>query len=132
MASSGEHTAEYNALIEMTEDLCNALPIDDLLPKMISKRVITIQDKTEIRGERIDRDKVQLLISKLTGEMASGENKRFYDFIKVMNESPKCKFLVKRMEEWINQHKQLSRSSTQIGSSPSTTSMGVYEYCCEV
>ena len=115
---NNQHSAEYNALMEMTEDLCNALPINDLLPKMISKRVISFQDKDEIRSERTDRDKVQLFLSKLTGEMASGENERFYRFIIVMKESPKCNFLVKRMEGRISQQMSQSRSPTNGGSFP--------------
>ena len=113
-----QYTAEYNALTEMTEDLCNALPIDDLLPKMIAKRVITFQDKAEIRAERTNRDKVELFISKLTGEMISGENKRFYKVInEVMKESPKCDFLVKRMKKWIG-HYTAAWSSHEGGTSP--------------
>ena len=111
-----QYTAEYNALIKMTEDLCNALPIDDLLPKMISKRVITFQDKAEIRAGRTDRDKVESFISKLTGEMVSEENERFYKFIDVMKGSPKCVFLVKRMERWISHY--TARSSNDDGTSP--------------
>ena len=88
----------------MNQDLCNALPINDLLPKMIIKRVISFQDKDEIRSERTDRDKVDLFISKLNGELISGENERFYKFINVMKESPKCNFLVKRMEGWISHY----------------------------
>ena len=55
--SRGQNIAEYDALIAMTEDLYNALPIDDLLPKMISKRVIDLNDKAEIRSGRTDREK---------------------------------------------------------------------------
>ena len=99
-----QYSAEYNALTTMTNDLCTALPINDLLPKMISKRVITIDDKNEIRSERTDRDKVDLFISKLSKEVGSRENERFYNFIKVMKESPKCNFLVKRMEGWISHY----------------------------
>ena len=116
--ASPEHSAEYNTLIEMTEDLCNALPISDLIPKLISKRVIDFNDKAEIRGKRTDRDRVHLFLSKLTGEMISAENERFYNFIKVMKESPKCNFLVQRMERWISHYKQLSRSPTKVGTSP--------------
>ena len=118
---NNQHSAEYNALIKMTEDLCNALPINDLLPKMISKRVINFHDKDEIRSERTDRGKVDLFISKLTGEIASGENGRFYNFIKVMKESPKCNFLVKRMEGWISHYQQLSRSTTNRWSFPQSS-----------
>ena len=104
-AMKNQYSAEYNALTEMTESLSTSLPIDDLLPKMISKRVIEISEKAEIRRKGTDRDKVDIFLSKLTGQMASGENRRFYSFIQVMKESPKCQFLVERMEGWISHYK---------------------------
>ena len=100
-----QQTAEYMALEAMTEDLYNALPISDLLPKMISKRVITFPEKADIRAGGTTREQVDVFLSKLTGEMLSKENKRFYAFIEVMKESPKCDFLVERMEKWINHYK---------------------------
>ena len=100
-----QQTAEYKALVKMTDDLYNALPIGDLLPKMISKRVITFQEKGDIRAGSTTREQVDVFLSKLTGEMVSSENRRFYDFIEVMKESPKCDFLVERMEGWINHFK---------------------------
>ena len=109
-----QNTAEYDALIEMTEDLYNALPINELLPKMISKRVIDFQEKADIRSERTDRDKVGLFLSKLIGPMTSGENTRFYSFIEVMKGSPKCNFLVHRLQGWISHFKT--------GTPPPTTS----------
>ena len=63
----GQNTAEYDALITMTEDLYKALPIEDLLAKMITKRVIDFNDKAEIRSGRTDRDKVDIFLSKLVG-----------------------------------------------------------------
>ena len=88
----------------MTESLSNSLPIDDLLPKMISKRVIDLSEKAEIRSGTTDPDKIDIFLSKLTGPMASGENRRFYSFIQVMKDSPKCQFLVERMEGWISHY----------------------------
>ena len=117
-----QYTAEYNALIDMTEDLCNALPISDLLPKMIAKRVIDFSDKAEIRSESTERNKVQLFILKLSGEMKSEENGRFYKFIALMKESEKCSFLVKRMEERISHYRKHLSSSIDVGTSPTSAS----------
>ena len=129
MASSDyeeQHTPEYNALLEMTEDLCNALPINDLIPKMISKRVITFQDKENIRTGPTDREKVDIFISILTKELVSRENKRFYNFIKVMKESPKCDFLVERMERKLG---KISQSQLQ-GTPPVVPAAGkIINYC---
>ena len=121
------NSPEYNALITMTEDLCNALPISDhdLLPRMISNRVISFQEKIEIRGVPTDRGKVQLFISKLSEEMKLGENERFYKFLKTMKKSPKCSFLVERMERWISHYKQLQLSADGEATPPTT---GNYSY----
>ena len=112
-----QYSAEYNALIKMNEDLCNALPIDDLLPKMISKRVIDFREKTDIREEGTDRKKVDLFISKLTREMITGENGRFYKLIEAMKESSKCDFLVRRMEGWIGHYQKGTPPPLQTGMS---------------
>jgi len=106
--ASLEHSVEYNALITMTEDLYNDLPISDydLLPRLISYRVISLQDKIDIRSVSNDRGKIQLLMSKLTGEMVSGNNERFYKFLTAMKKSAKCSFLVERMERWISYYRQ--------------------------
>ena len=105
-----DNSAEYNALVAMTEDLYNGLPISDhdLLPRMIANRVISFEEKIEMRKAPTDRGKIQLLLSLLTEEMVKGENERFYKFLKTMKKSPKCSFLVERMERWISHYKQSS------------------------
>ena len=113
--TSLRNSAEYNALTEMTETLCTALPIDDLLTKMITKRVIDFNEKAEIRSGRTESEKVDIFISKLSREMASGENVRFYNFIKVMKESPKCNFLVTTMEGWISHYEKGTPPPTPAG-----------------
>ena len=47
--------------------------------------------------------------------MASGENKRFYEFINVMKESPKCVWLVARMEGWISHYEKGTPQPTPAG-----------------
>ena len=108
-----QYTAEHNALTRMTENLCKALPIDDLLPKMISKGVIDFSEKAEIREKRTNRDKVRLFISKLIREMDCGVNKRFYKFIEGMEESSKCYFLVEGMKGWISHYQKRTPSPMQ-------------------
>lgn len=105
-----DNSAEYNALVAMTEDLCNSLPISDhdLLPRMVANRVISFEEKIEIRNIPTDRGKIQLFLLKLTEEVAKGENERFYKFLNTMKKSPKCSFLVERMERWISHYKQSS------------------------
>ena len=99
-------TAEYDAITTLSEDLCNALPINDLFPSLISKQVIDFNDKAEICSESIERRRVELFISKLIGRIKTGDSEKFYKFMEVLKESPKCVDLQNRMEQLrvLNQH----------------------------
>ena len=107
-----ERGVEYNVLKRMTNDLCNALPINDLFPSMISNHVIDFRDKAEICTEATERSRVQkFLIDYLIRELDNNEEwdtSRFYRFLTVMKRSPKCNFLVKRINQWMEQYKQYS------------------------
>ena len=82
---------EYNALVDLYEDLCIALPIKKLFPSLISNRVIDIQDKEELSHEISSRLMVEKFIEQhLYPEVAIGETKRFNDFVDVMRRSGKC------------------------------------------
>ena len=98
-------TAEYDALTTLSEDLCTTLPINDLFPSLISKRVIDFNDEAEIYSESIERRRVELFISKLISRIKTGDSVKFYKFMEVMKESPKCVNLLNRMEQLINQHR---------------------------
>ena len=49
---------EFNVLRKMTNDLCNSLPINGLLPNLVSTHVIDVTDCEEIRGETTERRRV--------------------------------------------------------------------------
>jgi len=119
--------AECEALIALNEDLCNALPINDLFPSLISKRVIDFNDKAEICSESNERRRVDRFISKLTGEMKAGNNEMFYKFMEVMKKSPKCTSLVSKMQLLISQHQltEANRTVSEAASQPSTS--GTYD-----
>ena len=99
---SESHCPKYNALVDITDDLCNALPIADLYSKLISERVIEFGDKEELCQEKTNRKMVEKFIEKhLYPELRVGETKRFEKFMNVMKSSDKCQFLVERIEERI-------------------------------
>jgi len=103
---------EYNVLLKMTNDLCNALPIDDLFPSMISNHVIDFTDKTNICVEKTERLRVRKFLSdhliKDLDYSDVWDTSRFYRFLTVMKRSPKCNFLVKRINHWMEQYKDYS------------------------
>ena len=114
-------TAEYEALTSMNEDLCNALPINDLIPSLISKRVIDFNDKAEICSESNERRRVDMFISKLIGGMKAGNNEKFYKLMEVMKKSPKCAFLVNRMELLISDQAMLTTTTQPAVMVPATS-----------
>ena len=119
------HSAKYNALRRMNSDFCNAFPINDLFPSMISQRAIDFNEKDDICGEkRTERGRVEMYLSKLSGELDSWHDARFDRFVAVMRKSHKCAFLLKRLQDWINYYTPLSPATREkiVESTPQDTS----------
>ena len=52
-----QYCPEYEALIDMNNELCTALPINDLFPHLVSLRVLGYYDPEELRGSgRTERE----------------------------------------------------------------------------
>ena len=109
---------ECQALIDMTDELCTALPINDLFPPLISLRVLGYNDPDELRGNgRTEREIRQRFIEKhLYPYLKLGDTSRLFDFIKVMKQSGKCNLLVERLEERIRVRSQGASISAPSGS----------------
>ena len=119
MSSFSEHShqrcPEYSALVDMTEDFCKALPINELIPGLITSRVLDISgDIEDLRNAgRTEADSVERFILKhLYPDLELRETSHFSKFIEVMKRSSKCEFLVKRLEEHIRHHRQFPQEST--------------------
>ena len=104
-SSTSRHYPEYNALIDVHQDLCNALPINDLFPGLISRRVISVVDKEKLCLGRIEQERAELFLERhLHRQLLAGETEKFNDFITTMKELPKCSFLVKRIMDRVVVH----------------------------
>ena len=99
---------EYNALVDMTADLCSTLPINDMLPELVSLRVIDHGDMMELRSVGGGEGKIveEFILKHLYPELKLGETSRFLRFITAMKQSGKsqCGLLVERLEERIAAH----------------------------
>lgn len=115
------HCPEYNALVDVYGDFCTALPIKKLLPKLISKRVIDVDDKEELLHEATSSKMVEKFIDNhLYPELATGETRCFKKFLDVMKTCGKCNHLVEKIQERINHH----RRSSAVKSEPVVPSRG--------
>jgi len=108
--SGEEGCPEYCALTDKFDDLCKALPIRDLFPKLISRRVIDPLEKRELCDEcRSDSKITEKFISDyLFPPLMVGDTERFKKFMAVMEQSTKCDFLVKKIKERIRYHQRRS------------------------
>jgi len=111
MASGyNQRCPEYDALVDMTDELCRALPINDMLSSLTSLRVLEHSDADELRTYRTSREKVERFIERhMCPNLVIGDTRRFLDFITAMRQSSKCDFLVERLEERIRHHRIQSR-----------------------
>ena len=108
---SKELCVELRVLIDMTEDLCNALPINDLLPSLISHHVISFQEKAEICVARTERRRVtHFLENHLNSPLQCNHTAPFYRFLEVMERSPKCDFLLERIHRLLEEYKAKASS----------------------
>ena len=96
---------EYNALVDVYEDFCTALPLKKLFPKLISKRVIDVNDNEELCHETTSSKMVEKFIdTHLYPELATGETRHFNTFLEVMKTSEKCNHLVEKIQGRINRY----------------------------
>ena len=86
---------QLETLVTFYEKICKALPIDDLLPELVTQRVITIDDKTKIAAAgKTESERTQYLLDHYIGRALSvGDPNYFHILLDVMSHSPKCTFL---------------------------------------
>ena len=78
---------EHEVLIDNVDNLCSTLvDIDELMPKFVTKRMITMEMAAIIRKAGTPREKVQKLLEYITGPVEAGKVKVFYNLLDIMEE----------------------------------------------
>ena len=91
---------ELLALKKCYNKLTLALPLDDIVPKLISQRVITIADKQEIMAQPSDAKKIQYFLDNtLIRQLSVGNTKEFDIFFNVLKQNMKGGFLAGELEK---------------------------------
>ena len=105
-----EQRPEYQALLDMTKDLCTALPIKDLIPSLLTLRVLDYSHVEDLLSQgRTEGDIVErFMLKHLHRDLILGDTSRFFNFITAMKQSSECEFLVKKLEERIGYHRKTS------------------------
>ena len=78
---------EHEALIDNFDSICSTLvDIDELMPKFITKRMITMEMAASIHKAGMPKEKVQKLLEYITGPVEAGKFKVFYNLLDTMEE----------------------------------------------
>ena len=95
-ASAQKQLPEMDALVTFYDKITKALPVNDLLPELVTQRVITIDDKTTIAASgTTDSERTQYLLDYyIARPLSAGDPTCFHKLIDLMSNSTKCNFLV--------------------------------------
>ena len=87
---------QLDALTTFYDKICKTLPIDELLPELVTQRVITIDDKTRIAASgKTESERIQYLLDHyIARPLLAGDPSFFHKLLDVMSGSPKCTYLM--------------------------------------
>ena len=99
-------TPEEEAFIEHYDRLRGALPIIQLLPKFISKRIITFSEQDKILAGETDSDKTKRFLEHITRHFNGGKTYTFYKFLEVLeSHGGQYAYLATDIQKSIEEHK---------------------------
>ena len=75
---------EYHTFIEHFSELVSTLRNTDLYHYFVSKYVITLSDLEEINSASTPKDKIQVLLRKISSPLEAGYKKSFYEMLEIM------------------------------------------------
>ena len=95
---------ELNALSTFYEKICSALPVDELLPKLVTERVITVNDKARISANaKTEFERSQYLLDYYIAKPLSvGDVGFFNKLLDIMSNSSRCNFLVNEIQRQLS------------------------------
>ena len=99
-----EQTPQLDALIAFYAKMCKMLPVDELLPDLVTQRVITIDDKTKIAaaGETESERTQYLLDHYIARPLQAGDPNFLHKLLHVMSGSPKCRILINNIQHHLS------------------------------
>ena len=95
---------EAEVLYHFYKDLQNGLPIDELLPQFVTKKIITINDKILITesGKNINERAQFFLDHYIAQPLSTGDPASFYKLLQIMDATIKCIVLSAKIKQQLN------------------------------
>ena len=107
-------TPEEAAFIEHYDRLTGALPIVKLLPKFISKRIITFSEQDKILAGETDSDKTKRFLEHITKHFNAGNTYTFYKFLEVVeSHGGQYSYLAADIQKTIEQQKTKQQAANK-------------------
>ena len=99
-----EELIEVEVLYHFYKDLQNGLPIDELLPQFVTKKIITINDKILVTesGRNINERAQFFLDHYIAQPLSAGDPASFYKLLQIMDASVKCIVLSAKIKQQLN------------------------------
>ena len=99
-----EELIEAKVLYHFYKDLQNGLPIDELLPQFVTKKIITINDKILVTesGRNINERAQFFLDHYIAQPLSAGDPASFYKLLQIMDASVKCIVLSAKIKQQLN------------------------------
>ena len=91
---------ELDVLSTFYEKVCSTLPIDELLPKLVTERVIEVNDKTKISAYgKTEFERSQFLLDYyIARPLSVGDTSCFNNLLGIIMSTSKCSFLIPEMQ----------------------------------
>ena len=105
--------AESIVLQQFYRDLQNGIPIDDLLPQLVTKRIITINNKTLISNISGDvNERCQYFLDQyISKPLSEGDPSAFYKLLQILSASPQCIMLAAKIKQCLMSQDKLAGMS---------------------
>jgi len=110
----GKETHEEAVFVEHYERLTVALPVVRLLPKFISKRIITFGEQDKILAGETNSDKRERFLELIRNHLIAGNTYEFYKFLEVLEtHGGAYSYLASDIHKSIEQRKQQEQNQEE-------------------
>ena len=101
LQKSTKQLSESAVLLQFYKDLQNGISLDELLPQLIAKRIITIDDKILIAqsGRSVNERCQYFLDQHISKPLSAGDSSAFYKFLLVIDASSKYSMLATKIKQ---------------------------------
>ena len=86
LCSSDEARKEYETFIYYYQKLASTLPVTDLCPRLVSKKVITTSEVEEIDSLSTNVQRAKYVLQRISASLEVGQTKTFYLFLTAIEE----------------------------------------------